>query len=202
MKACTKCGVEKPLTDFTRLKSAADGLASSCSLCSRIATKESYQKHKAKRTSEARAKYAKNRESEIARCDAWNKANPDRVAANMRASRLRNPGSASRATRRWREKNPESASATDRNKRLRRRGAPSDGTVSSEAWSKVIKAHKGKCFYCGKKPKQITMDHFVALAVGGVHSIKNVRPACAACNSSKNDNDPIDFAIRRGRLCW
>ena len=43
------------------------------------------------------------------------------------------------------------------------------------------------CTYCGDRADQLQMDHIVALARGGPHTLANVTAACAFCNSSKKD---------------
>lgn len=42
------------------------------------------------------------------------------------------------------------------------------------------------CAYCMKPGT--TMDHFRPLALGGLHAVDNVVPACRSCNASKSDD--------------
>jgi 5-methylcytosine-specific restriction endonuclease McrA len=44
----------------------------------------------------------------------------------------------------------------------------------------------GRCAYCGLECERPEMDHVVALAAGGAHSVENVVPACGQCNRKKN----------------
>lgn len=55
------------------------------------------------------------------------------------------------------------------------------------------------CTYCGDAAGT-TVDHIVALHVGGDEGWKNVTPACRSCNSSKRDR-PItdDWLTRRAQ---
>ena len=66
MKVCTKCKVEKELSEFYKDKSKKDGLQSYCKGCNNIGT-TAYQKA--------------NPDKEKARKAAWKKANPAKVAA-------------------------------------------------------------------------------------------------------------------------
>ena len=48
MKKCTKCGIEKPLTEFHKHKETKDGLYGRCKQCARQYDKEYYAKNKEK----------------------------------------------------------------------------------------------------------------------------------------------------------
>lgn len=54
------------------------------------------------------------------------------------------------------------------------------------------------CIYCGEDFE--AADHFQPLAKGGLHCRENLVPACACCNSSKKDRDPMEFLADRGLL--
>ena len=49
------------------------------------------------------------------------------------------------------------------------------------------KINQGKCYYCDQifKPKELSMDHKVPLARGGMSIKNNIAPACKKCNSEK-----------------
>ena len=65
MKTCTKCGETKPLSEFSADDAYKAGYQSHCKAC-----KNAYQ----------RARYAKNRERELARVKAWHEKNPGKMA--------------------------------------------------------------------------------------------------------------------------
>lgn len=56
--------------------------------------------------------------------------------------------------------------------------------LTAEQWQAVKRAYGFRCAYC-KKGKSLEMDHVIALAMGGEHSIQNIVPACRSCNSRK-----------------
>lgn len=146
--------------------------------------------------------YLKNRTKEIARSAKWNKKNAEAVAANMRACRARRPEHFKKYQAEYRQKNPEKMRLIDRNKLARRRVRTRDGRVSKEDWEQIVKRFRWRCIYCGKKPKALTMDHFVPISKGGKHEPGNVVPACFSCNSKKQAILPDDFARRMGVLFW
>lgn len=177
MKICPKCGSEKTGTHETY-----------CVTC--------YNAYK-------RAWYQKNREKEIARCAAYNKANPEVPAAAMRRSRAKAPEKARDYLREYRSSNPEKAAMWDATKRAKRRAAinATIDKISPQQWSDIKLKYKHHCAYCLKPFQRLTMDHIVPLARGGSHTADNIVPSCHRCNSAKHANDQLEFVARRfGRL--
>lgn len=149
-----------------------------------------------------RARYAENPAAEVARCSAWNRQNPDRVAANMRAARSRRPDHFRAYGKAWKAANPASVKNHDHAKRLRRRAAKV-GTVAAWEMQIILESFQERaCHYCGTLAGEVTIDHFRPIALGGRHEVGNLVPACRSCNSAKGAMHPEDFALRRGRLCW
>ncbi len=52
-------------------------------------------------------------------------------------------------------------------------------------WKQKISS--GRCHYCGErfKPAELTMDHVVPIARGGLSVKNNLVAACTGCNSAK-----------------
>lgn len=48
--------------------------------------------------------------------------------------------------------------------------------------ARVFALHGRSCYRCGAYAN--TVDHIVALALGGTHDLGNLRPACEKCNKS------------------
>lgn len=149
-----------------------------------------------------REKYRANSAAEVERSKAWNKANRERVAANMRAVRARDPEGQRARANAWRAANPGAAKNHDHNKRLRRLAA-TKGAIPGWQMEIVVETFsESACHYCGTRSAPMTVDHVIPLARGGRHEIKNLVPACKPCNSAKHALPPEVFALRRGRLCW
>jgi len=57
------------------------------------------------------------------------------------------------------------------------------------------KVAEGVCYYCGEKfpPAELTMDHIVPVARGGMSTKGNVVPACKECNNKKKYLLPIEW---------
>ena len=94
MKTCTKCGETKPLSEFSADDAYKDGYLSHCKAC-----KNAYQ----------RARYAKNRERELARVKAWHEKNPGKMA-EYRKKAMQDPERRAKAIakiREWAATHPE-----------------------------------------------------------------------------------------------
>jgi hypothetical protein len=91
MKTCTKCGVDKPFTDFHSEKRARDGLRSACKDCILRSNKAWREKHP---------------DTKKASCARWNERNVERLREIKRASeeraRSKDPGRFAAKVARWR----------------------------------------------------------------------------------------------------
>jgi len=58
--------------------------------------------------------------------------------------------------------------------------------------SALVKRDRSSCQYCGKKlpAAQITLDHVLPRAQGGITSFTNCVVACQICNNKKGDRTP------------
>lgn len=71
--------------------------------------------------------------------------------------------------------------------------------LSSEQWQALKEAWGGCCAYCGSTAEPLHRDCVLALSRGGRYTLENIVPACAACNTSKC-NDEVTGWLRRKRL--
>ena len=57
------------------------------------------------------------------------------------------------------------------------------------------KIGRGLCHYCGRQvgPKELTMDHVVPLARGGLSIKSNLAAACKTCNTKKKTLLPQEW---------
>ena len=90
MKTCTKCGETKPLDDFHRHRSGADGLRARCREC-RAEDKRRYREE--------------NRDKEMERHRRYYEANRDKALECRRRYREENLGKVREYNRRYREEN-------------------------------------------------------------------------------------------------
>ncbi len=89
--------------------------------------------------------------------------------------------------------------------RLKRERAKAAALRKTSWW--LTQINRGLCHYCGKKfaPKELTMDHVVPLARGGMSTKGNIVPACKSCNRGKSLDIPAESLLsqieseRKGR---
>lgn len=132
MRQCSKCGAEKPGTDFWFSK-ALGRLTQPCREC-RATHRANWKARNVERVKAA------NRE--------WQKANPDRVKAAQKRYKESHPGLAAARTAEWRAKNREQALAAQRR-------------INSDRKKRVYAAYGGmECACCGEKTEAfLSIDH-------------------------------------------
>lgn len=69
---------------------------------------------------------------------------------------------------------------------------------SADTRKLIYDKYDGRCQLCGKKLslQEMTLDHIIPLAVGGVDDISNLWTACESCNQAKADSLPENFFDR------
>lgn len=204
MKTCSKCKETKPATNeyFARCKAKRDGLHSLCKPCAaeygrqwRATNAESLAQKKrayALAQKDNRAKYFRyyylaHREQMIARAKEWRERNPDQSRQYFRKY---HPA--------WRAANKEATRAIVRRRRAIRLKA--QGSHTAEDIERQYKAQRGKCYYCAiMVGDKYHADHVIPLSRGGSDGPENIVIACPACNQSKNNKLPHEWA-QGGRL--
>lgn len=218
VKRCSRCNIEKPLTEYYRQARGKDGLQGYCKLCKRELRAE-YRRNHPDRVKIANKKWReKNREHSrqySARYNAENTEkrkvyrvnNRDKYAKNAALYRARHPERVKYYTRKWRDKNPANMRAMWQRRRARIAGAA--GTHTADEISKLFEKQRHKCYYCHKKlinpftkegkGEIAHLDHVIPLDRGGRNDIGNLVWACQYCNSSKCNKLPHEWA-KGGRL--
>jgi len=62
-------------------------------------------------------------------------------------------------------------------------------------WKQVL--GRGVCYHCEQKfhPSELTMDHLIPIARGGVSDKKNCVPSCKECNTKKGYKTRAEMAL-------
>lgn len=114
----------------------------------------------------------------------WRQENHDKVIAQQRA---------------WREKNPLSHVIYAQNRRTRKLEAGGEFTVDDVL--ELVSLQKNKCASCLKKLSAgYHVDHIMPLFRGGTNDKYNLQILCPTCNLKKHAKDPIEWAQKNGRL--
>lgn len=80
-KRCGRCGEEKPVSEFNRMSSSADGRQGYCRRCNALQRRNHYAANSDAENDRQRAYNQANREAIQARNRRYNSLNPDRVRA-------------------------------------------------------------------------------------------------------------------------
>jgi 5-methylcytosine-specific restriction enzyme A len=81
-------------------------------------------------------------------------------------------------------------------KRIKKEREKAQKLKKSQWWKNLL--NQGICHYCQKKfpPLQLTMDHVVPLARGGLSNPGNIVPSCKDCNRNKKLHTPVDQILK------
>ena len=192
-KRCTKCGIVKLVSEFSKHKQLRDGLQPRCKTCGCEDRKVYYEANREKVRASQKV-YQKvyrlaNLEKECARKRAHYEANRENYHANARAYRESNPEKIYAIQKAFRERNPEKHRAARGKRRALYAGAA--GQASAEQRAARWDYYGGCCYICGKDAE--AMDHVIPLARGGSNWPANLRPICGSCNSTKGAKWPYDI---------
>lgn len=124
LKACTKCGVEKPFEQFFRSKTRRDGRHPNCKVCQaaykvdwysrnreKVAAQGAIYREKNARIISARAanSYAENKDRFLTRNAAWKALNAEPYAQQQATYRARNADTIAARVAQWAVDNPHAA---------------------------------------------------------------------------------------------
>lgn len=199
MKKCNKCGLTKPLDDFSSDKSKSDGKCTRCKSCVtayRAANKAIIsEQRKAYRAANAEsiANYMKEYKP------AYRSANRDRLSYKSSEWAKLNPERAKVIRANSRKRNKEASNSITRKRRAALRNA--SGVHTKQDIEQLFQLQRGQCACCRSKIGKYHVDHIVPLAGGGSNDKANLQLLCPACNTSKGARVPEEFMQTRGYLC-
>ena len=177
MKVCTRCGVDKPLSDFYSEPKGKYGVRSRCKPCM-VSEAAEWRKHN---------KPNLDPELAYARYKRWIEKNKEWEKA-YRKKRSKLPEE--RAKRRAYLK--RSGKSVEYAQRRRAQIREAEGSYTAEEWEDLCAKYDYRCLACGAD--EVTVDHIVPLSKGGSNMIDNLQPLCMSCNCSKQDR-VVDYRL-------
>ncbi len=214
LKTCTKCGTEKPVTEYGKHSMGKGGLNPVCKVCHNKKTKEWADK---------------NRDRKRATSLEWNKNNKGKIRLAQQKYLKTDHGKAATSEYRkeyraknkqkiaeWRQKyhqQPKSKSyrseyrrenlAQHRANENRRRARKTNvgGSHCAKDVENLMALQRGRCVYCKSDIRNsFHVDHIYPIARGGSNDKANIQLLCPQCNMRKHASDPIVFAQSQGAL--
>jgi 5-methylcytosine-specific restriction endonuclease McrA len=172
MKTCSKCGVEKPLSDFHPHTGCKDSVRPDCKDCVNAANRARRAANVEQRREGDRRRYAENptrQEAQKAAAKAFYHADRDRQRELHRAYYR--------------------AHAADwKNYRARRKARKRVAHLPYGRHA-IYERDEGRCTICGAEiayePGAFHLDHIVPLARGGTDTPENLQLTCPSCNWAK-----------------
>lgn len=182
MKTCRKCGVEKPVSEYSKASKSPDGLQYWCRDCSSAAARQWAIDHREARR-ESDSKYAKSDKCKARRKARREGPQRERILEQKRESWYRNHDSNIEKLRarqgdpeflekqrvrreRWRARDPRG---------VHRNNLKSFYRMTLDEWDAMVLAQEGRCAIC-ERPMELVVDH--------CHESNRVRALlCSTCNT-------------------
>jgi 5-methylcytosine-specific restriction endonuclease McrA len=185
-KKCSKCGEEKPLSDFYVDK--RNVRSAKCKKCHNAhSVKYNHSHREQRRKTQTR----------------YRLAHPEKVKGMFRAWYGSSEVARQKAienARRWGKNNPERARqlGADKTRARRAQKKGNGGAFSPDEWRSLKEHYNFTCLKCGRHEPEIklTPDHVLPVTKGGSSYISNIQPLCESCNSSKGAKH-IDYRNRK-----
>lgn len=148
---------------------------------------EAIRERATKKRAEAEAKRAERRVANSLERKPWLQFPVD-SAARYRCRYQNDPAFAQRERDRaivFRFTNPDLAVKSDRGNHWQLAAASADGSVTKAVVRKLLRTKR--CYLCGIEltPANRSIDHRIALTLGGAHAAENLAACCLPCNREK-----------------
>lgn len=181
----------KPLTpDQRQKKRARDAEYSRKNKDRRSAYQKAYyEKNKTEALLFQNAYYAKNRVAIKANTRKYYRENKAESLEYQRQYRIVNKAAISARGKLYAKRKPEIISRNRNLRHARKKGAIIGNTRTIAEWEKSWRKQKSvSCYWCARNTdtKRAQVDHIIALAKGGAHSIENLCISCSNCNQRKS----------------
>ncbi len=135
------------------------------------------------------AYYIKNKAAVKANTRKYYRENKAESLEYQRQYRIANRAAISARQKVYAKENPDIISRNGRLRYIRKKGVAIGNTGTIAGWERFWRKQKRvSCYWCGLRVagKKAHMDHIIALAKGGSHSIENLCISCSNCNQRKN----------------
>lgn len=207
MKTCTKCGVDKELSEYYRFKYSKDGVASECKKCGNKRNLK-WHKNNKERSKEIKKKWAdkniekvrqnarnyqeRHKEELKIKTDKYYQENKKEIHLRSKIWKRNNREKNNQIKYKWVRKNPLKIKASNARTKAFRKKFRKDTDLTTNYLLKLYK-QRDLCPYCGLKAEEWHLEHILPLKRGGTHTKSNVIYCCATCNLRKQKRTLEEF---------
>ena len=192
-KTCSRCGEDMPVSDYHKMKKAADGLHCWCKSCVKTYMRDRSASKPMKvyfRTCPVCGVLYTTNSSQRAYCSAQCRKVVNQHQS-MLAKRGRDRTRDKEYQKQWVQANRDKVRAQGHRRRARSKAA----SVFHITDKDIARIYSQPCWKCGAKADQ-TLDHRIPLARGGTHGVGNFLTLCFSCNSSKGARLLVEWRYR------
>lgn len=209
MKICSKCKIEKDVSEFNKHRNRIDGLQDTCKRCQNEYGKQWNYKNIQKNNDETYVLWVFfNKKKNCNKCGIKKDINEFSKSRNgidgyksyckecdKECDKKRykdNKEHIKENSKKWSEENPEKV--LEKNRKYRARKNNADGSFTEKEFKEKLVFYQYKCCKCGTDLRKTDThrDHVKPLSIGGTDYISNIQPLCKPCNCSKSA-DWIDY---------
>lgn len=216
-KNCTKCRLDKPLTEFAALRGSVDGRRPDCKECGRLVRSWSPEVRRLAETADIRVAelFASNDLKRCTACQCIKKFTEFGVRISSRDGRSRwcrpcktryhheyyedNKEALLSYTKAYARAHPDVKKKSDGKRRAVKAAATIEPFTPADLRAHWEALDLWDCFYCGGSltSASLEVEHFYPLSQRvdwqGSHALWNLVPSCPPCNRSKSDREPWTF---------
>lgn len=215
LKLCTKCHVEKLVSEFSKCKKTKTGLQYWCKDCSnqyRFGNKEEKAKwekqyqfdNKEKIAKNKKQYYIDNKEEKLKRQKQYYIDNKEKVTKRHKQYFLNNKEEILKYRKQYRKQYYQTEKGKNAERKASHKRRALKLCVEYEIFnpSEILERNGYKCQLCGKKtrpdyknpnhPLYPNLDHIIPLSKGGAHTRLNTQCLCHQCNMEKGANNYND----------
>lgn len=205
-KICTKCGIEKELSEFNnkKFRNGKIGKHAECKPCLRLRNKAYIERTGYDAAANSRKYYRENKDEITVKNIERRRRNwpvyyqkvKEKQSQNREEYLERKRISYQKNKHKYRDRMLEYSrlhpnSTTTARRRAAIKKAP--GNFTKKQWMGKLEYWGYRCYLCGKPDSKLEADHRISVAKGGANWISNIAPACVPCNREKGYRSEKEF---------
>ena len=194
-KVCNTCKNILHISKFNKNKKCKYGVGTRCKKCYRLY----YNENKDRIIDKSKKYYEDNKEEVLEYHKEYYRNNKEIIYKKTRQYAIDNKEKSNEYKRKYKKNNPDKVfnDSTKRRDKIENQG----NGITKEQWLEMMNFFNFRCAYSdeyiGGNSDKRTIDHIVALDNGGEHEIWNLAPMYQPYNSSKRNNNMLEWYLQQ-----